>query len=295
MAVIWAQYQPQKASGDGAARESHNLSETWLVRVDVPPPATATAAIIAAPGVWYGSPHPSFAGCKATRWSYSAVDGSGLLWAVTVNYSVPLVEIDPATGLPMDVWGGTGAMTSVPFYKDKAGKFLENSAGDPVEGLEKEVCEIGYTLTRSYPTIDAAGAAMKAVINRTNSDAWATGAIDEWKCTVNSFSKKHIIKQSGAVQTVVYYWEVNYEFAFKAGTWHAKPWDMGFNEKVDANGQPSAAGTKRRVIPTADGRPVKKPVFLASGVAIGPGVEPQALDFDPYEKVAFTTTFGVPG
>lgn len=298
MAVVSTKYLPNKATGDGAFRESHTLNETWLVRVDAVPPTTSVAAILTAPGVAYGSAHPSFASCKAMKWSYSAADGSGLLWSVTVQYIVPIIDINPANGLPADVWAGSGVNVALPFFKDKNGDILKNSAGDPIEGMERELCFRGYTLTRSYTSLSAADAEMNAVNNKTNSDTWPTfgsyGLADTWKCSISNFVKKVVITSSGATQTAVRYWEVTYDLEYRDETWHCKPWDMGFNERVDGSGTPTSTGTNRRSILGQDKKPVRQPVALASGVALPPGTPPVALDFDPYLKVSFSTKFGDP-
>ena len=298
MAVIATKYTPNKASGDGEFRQSHNLSETWLVRVDAPPPTTSVAAILTAPGVAYGTAHPSFTSCKAMKWSYSAADGSGLLWAVTVQYFVPIIDINPANGLPMDVWSGRGVNVTVPFYKEQNGNILVNSAGDPLEGMERDICYRGYSLVRSYSSLGLADAAMNAVVNKTNSDSWPVfasyGLPDTWKCSISNFSKKVVIISSGSTQTAARYWEVTYELEYKEETWHCKPWDMGFNQRVGADGVPTGTGTKRAAILGVEGRPVKQPVALANGVALPPGTPPVALDFDPYKKAAFGTVFGDP-
>jgi len=298
MAVIATKYLPNKASGDGAFRESHNLSETWMVRVDAPPPTTSVAAILTAPGMVYGTAHPSFASCKAMKWSYSAADGSGLLWNVTVQFFVPIIELNPANGLPLDVWSGSGTKVSLPFYKDKDDNILKNSAGDPLEGMEYEKCFRGYSLTRSYALLSDADTEINAVNNKTNSDTWPViagyGLPDTWKCSFTNIQKKIIITSSGATQTAARYWEVSYDIEYDEKTWHSKPWDMGFNERTDAAGVPSGTGTKRRSILGVEGRPVKQPVALANGVALPPGTPPVALDFDPYAKVVFGTKFGTP-
>jgi len=116
MAVVSCTYQPSKATGSGEWRLSHVLNETWLVRLDAPPPATTASAILTAPGVGYGTAHPTFTSCKAVRWDYSAADGAGLAWYVTVQYVVPIIEIG-ADGLPLDVWSGRGTTTNQPFFK----------------------------------------------------------------------------------------------------------------------------------------------------------------------------------
>ena len=298
MAVIATKYLPNKASGSGAFRESHILNESWMVRVDAPPPTTSLAAILTAPGVVYGDAHPSFTSCKAMKWSYSAADGSGLMWTVSVEYFVPIIEINPANGLPLDVWAGRGTNVMLPFFKDKDGEVLKNSAGDPIEGMERELCFRAYTLVRSYASLSLADQEMNAVNNKTNSDTWPTlgsyGIPDTWKCSISNFSKKVIITTSGATQTAARYWEVTYEMEYKEDTWRCKPWDMGFNERVDATGTPTSLGTNRRSIIGFDKKPVRQPCALSSGVALPPGTPPVALDFDPYTKVSYITKFGNP-
>ena len=298
MSVVSTKYLPNKATGSGAFRESHILEETWMVRVDAPPPTTSVAAILTAPGVAYGTAHPSFTSCKAMKWSYGAADGSGLLWAVTVQYFVPIIDINPSTGLPADVWSGGGVKVSMPFFKEQNGDIIKNSAGDPLEGQEFDQCFRSYALVRSYASLSDADGEMNAVNNRTNSGVWPSfasyGIADTWKCSIANFVKKVIITSSGSTQTAARYSEVTYEFDYKDDTWHCKPWDMGFNERTDASGVPSGTGTKRRAILGVEGRPVKQPVALASGVALPPGTPPVALDFNPYKNVSFSARFGDP-
>jgi len=294
MAVVSCTYIPSKASGSGAFRESHVLNETWLVRIDAPPPTTSTMAILTAPGVGYGTAHPSFASCKAMKWDYSPADSVGLAWYVTVQYIVPIIDVDPSTGLPMDVWNGKGQTVNLPFFKDKDGNLLKNSAGDPLEGMEYEENFIAWSLVRSYASLASALSAIQSVKNKTNSDSWSIGTAGQWKTTVSNFQKRVVITQSGATQTAARYWEVSYDIDFKTDGWHVKPWDMGFNQRVDSSGTPTGSGTNRATILGVDGKPVRQPVALSGGVALPPGSSPVALDFDPYTSVAYTSFFGTP-
>lgn len=297
MAVVWCEYQPQKASGSGSFRESPVILETWLVRVDAPPPTTSVQAIVTAPNVGYGTAHPTFIACKAMRWNYSAADQTGLLWTVTVEYFVPLIEVDPTSGLPVDIWSGRGVNVSVPFFRDKDNAILKNSAGDPIEGMERDLCFPGWTLTRAHLTLTAASSEINAVVNRTNSAAWPStnsGAAETWKCSLANLQKQVIVTQTSTTQTAVRYWEVTYEMEYREETWKLKPWDMGFNERCDSDGVASGAGTKRRVILGVDGRPVRQPVALSNGVSLPPGTPPVALEFTPYQTANFSTYFGNP-
>ena len=294
MAVVSCTYVPSKATGSGAFRESHNLSETWLVRVDAPPPTTTAMAILTAPGIGYGTAHPTFTSCKAMSWNYAAADAVGLAWYVTVQYIVPIVEVDPSTGLPMDVWTAKGQQVSLPFYKDKDGAVLKNSAGDPLEGMEYELTFLSWSLVRSYATLAVATSAISSIIDKTNSDSWSIGTAGQYKATTSGFQKKIIITQSGATQTAARYWEVAYDIDFKKDGWNVKPWDMGFNERCDSSGTPTGSGTSRKAILGVDGKPVRQPVALSGGVALAPGSAPVALDFAPYASTSFTSFFGAP-
>ncbi|CAB4184465.1 hypothetical protein UFOVP1124_11 [uncultured Caudovirales phage] len=298
MAVIWTHYKPDQASGSGKWRESHVLEETWEVRVDIPPPGTTVMQILTAPGVAYGAAHPSFTSLKAMEWSYAAADSVGMLWHVTIKYYVPIVEVNPSNGLPLDVWSAKGTNQMYPFFKDKDGAVLTNSAGDPLEGMEREICFLGWSLTRSYASLADVWSQTKLVNNRTNSDVWPTtpsyGAADTWKASVSSVSKKVMVTQSGAVQAAARYWEVAYEIDYKEDTWHCKPWDMGFNQRVGSGGTPSGSGTGRATILGYDGKPARQPVALSGGVALPPGSTPVALDFNPYSAVSFVSYFGEP-
>ena len=294
MAVVSCTYVPAKATGSGAFRESHSLNETWLVRVDAPPPTTTAMAILTAPGVGYGTAHPTFSSCKAMKWDYAAADTVGLLWHVTVNYIVPIIEVDPSTGLPMDLWSGKGQQVNLPFFKDKDGAVLKNSAGDPLEGMEYERTFLSWSLVRSYATLAAATSAMNSIVDKTNSDSWSIGTAGQYKTTVTGFQKKVIITQSGATQTAARYWEVAYDIDFKLDGWNVKPWDMGFNERCDSSGVASTSGTSRKTILGVDGKPVRQPVALSNGVALAPGSTPVALDFAPYSSTSYVSFFGTP-
>jgi len=135
---------------------------------------------------------------------------------------------------------------------------------------------------------------MSSVNNRTNGDAWSWGAVGVWKTVVQSFNKKVLVTQAGAVQTAARYWEVAYDIDYREDGWHVRPWDMGFSERCDASGTPTGSGTNRRTILGVDGKPVRQPVALSGGVALPPGTPPVALDFDPYTSVNYTSFYGVP-
>jgi hypothetical protein len=85
-----------------------------------------------------------------------------------------------------------------------------------------------------------------------------------------------------------------WEFAYREEKWDHKPWDVGFNQLVDSQGNPTASGTQRAAVLGADKKPVKAPVALSSGVAKTPGQKPDALTFRLYRETDFSV-FGTPG
>jgi hypothetical protein len=296
MSIVTAVRRPQKRSGSGAVGESNKFVEVWDVRTDSL--TESMVSIVTAPGIGYGAAHPDMADCKAMEWDLGAADDSGLWWAVSIRYYVPPPgkTIDSGTGLPTPAWSALGSTHGVPAYKDKDGVIIANSAGDPLEGLEAEGQEFGWSLVKAYPLSASPSwdVVVRSVANKVNSDTWSGETARKWKCSFKGAQKKTIVTQSGTTQTAVPYWEVAFEFRFKDETWDLAPWDIGFNQRADSSGAPAPSGTNRVTILGKDQRPVKQPVALSSGIALAPGTAPTALNFRYYQETAFTSKFGVP-
>lgn len=296
MAIVTAVRRPQKRTASGKVGESNVFLEVWDVRTDSL--TESLVSIVTAPGIGYGAAHPDMADHKAQEWDLAAADDSGLWWTVSIRYYVPPPgkTIEAGTGLPAPAWAATGGLHTVPAFKDKDGNIMANSAGDPLEGMEAEANEFGWTLTKCYSLAasPAWDVQVRSVANKVNSDAWSGQAARTWKCSFEGAQKKTIVTQAGAVQTAVQYWEVVFKFRFKEETWDLAPWDMGFNQRADAGGTPSSVGIYRVTVLGREGRPVKQPVALSNGVALNPGTPPVALNFRYYKETAFTGAFGVP-
>ena len=296
MAIVTAVRRPQKRSASGAVGESNKFVEVWDVRTDSL--TESLVSIVTAPGIGYGTAHPDMADHKAMEWDLGAADDSGLWWTVSIRYYVPPPgkTIEAGTGLPAPAWAASGGTQSIPAYKDKDGAIMRNSAGDPLEGMEAESNEFGWTLTKCYPLSASPSwdVVVRGVANKVNSDTWSGQAARTWKCGFESAQKRTIVTQSGSSQTAVQYWEVVFKFRFREETWDLAPWDIGFNQRADSSGAPSPSGTNRVTILGKDARPVKQPVALSSGVALAPGSAPVALNFRYYKETAFTSVFGVP-
>ena len=302
MAVVSTTELLRGTGVSGKYGETFHFTRKWKVRCDTL--TTPKTAIVDAVGVWYGSPHPDFAVCIAMEFDCADGDESGLWWDVTWKYYVPTSESepDPETDIPVDSWAATGGTTTGPCWKDKDGVVITNSAGDPLEDLEKEQSEFGWTLTKNYLNTTWQLTAM-AYSNAVNSVGWVDGGDERcWKCSFKGASKKSLTLADG---TKIEYWETQWEFFYRAPTvnpdftttagWDLTPWDIGFAQKVDADGTPTSSGTKRAAIKGQDKKPVKSPVALdGNGMAKPAGEPPDTLQFRVYQEQPFATAFGSP-
>jgi hypothetical protein len=170
---------------------------------------------------------------------------------------------------------------------------IVNSAGDPIEGLSREREERGWTLTKFYAA-DTWMADRNTYSGSVNSDVWDGEAAGKWKVSLKSADERQSQKldendEDGEVKKYV---ETKWEFRFDPDGWQLKPWDLGFQEKADSNGNASTSGTNRRTITGKDGKAVKQPVALANGVAKAAGQAPDALTFNVYPATAYGAKFG---
>lgn len=291
MAVVAFVESARGTGVSGRFGESSVFTRKWHVRVDTP--ATPRAQIAMAPGVVYGAAHPEWGVHKAMEFDLAEESGDGMMWGLTWKYYIPPAENTPdtATGLPKDCWAGAGRTTTIPVFKDKDGDEIVNSAGDPLEGSERESTEFVLTLTKCYPTLEGFSLIAASRSNTVNASNWNGSSERTWKCEFRSAHKKEM---SVGPASSAPYWEVVFDFVYRAERWDYKPWDIGYNELADESGVPTAAGTKRIAILGADKRSVKSPVALAGGVAKGPGQPPDALEFRLYPETDFSV-FGTPG
>lgn len=293
MAVV---YCGEIAAGTGASGkfgESLKITRKWTIRVD--DPATSRLAIVNANGVSWGDPHPDNASLKAMEFDLSPADDVGMRWVNTVSYYVPQNDKKPdENGAPASYWEASGGSKVVPCFVDVNGDTITNSAGDPLEGLEREEAEASWSLTKFYFDDSWATDAM-ACTNRTNDAAWSGGDADTWKCQFKGAKRRDYTASDGTAASCV---ETHWEFRYNADKWILKPWDVGFMEKVDANGAASTGGTYRAAILGKDKKPVKQPVALMNGVARAVGDPPVVINggagAQVYQQADFGDKFGTP-
>jgi hypothetical protein len=292
--------ETSRDAGLAGSRDKDNNNTTTRTRsflVQSDGPATEPNAVLAATGISLGD---SLDGLTLTKFRVRATDGVGMLWTVTAEYepSTPEPEEpeEPEGGVPgkPDIWSGSSSVTKKARYVDVFGTVMTNSAGDAFEeGCLADTAENRLTLT-TYRRLhtDWLGDSEKYT-NTVNLAAWNGGEAETWKCQGCS-KKLNIETQDGGV---LIYWEITWEFAYDPDKWTWKPWDIGFSETTNEDGEPTSYGTGeaapgRRTIKGKDGKGVRNPVALNGGVAKAPGLPPDALEFFLYRSEDFGPQFG---
>jgi hypothetical protein len=157
-------------------------------------------------------------------------------WTIqTTSVSEPALgwEIQPDTVGKAQVGGGQ--------------KTAQNSAGDPVDGLEEDTAllRMSYTNTR---VIDPNFTALDTFVNQCNSTPFQSApGSEKLSYTVRCLGYNAEFDEKNQV------WTVSVEFLYKPNNWSIEYYDVGFNEIV--NGE-------RRAILDKAGNPVSKPVPL---------------------------------
>lgn len=274
MGVIWTRRAPRRYRLTTVKDEGPTYDIVFYVRTDTPNPRLVE--VRDAPGVKIGDRFQDAAAdwviCKSI--DVSAMDDSGLLYEVSCRFDPlrPEEGKDDSGGdgggsgaPPIPVWSATGSTSVIPVYKDAAGLMITNSAGDPLEGLEKEKSEFTLVLTKPYVTHQQWLAHARHYTDTCNSNAWNGGATETWLCRFRGAS---VERSDGLV-----YWSTQWEFAYREENWRLKPWDIGFHQ-LDGEGD---GEYKKKSITGADGKTVKQPVALSGGTPLPAGQPPLVI------------------
>lgn len=312
MAVEWCREIPRERSASGEKEGGNQYSRAFLVRVDAF--STPIDEIYNAPGLSYGDLHPDDDTVELQSFDCKVADDNGLLYLVSFKYAKKRPDDsggDEGGGgggggqvnAHIPFWGASSSVTTRAVYQDRHGKVMCNSAGDPFDAQEADVAEAKLSYTEYWPSHTDWNMSQRTYTNTVNLNTWNGGDRYTWKC--QGCSAKVNIENENGVTTV--YWEVTWEFAYRAEGWQLKPWDVGFSELVDNNGTPSptstgynaatgegpsGGGTKRAQIKGQDKKAVRQPVALSNGVAKPAGSRPNAIWFEVYETRDFTIRFG---
>lgn len=259
----------------GKFGESLQITERWQIRVESPAvnKADLLAYVSQTSGVTWGSAHFEFPALKAMEFDLSPDGKDGLRWTLAVRYYIPPAAKQPKeNGVPEDVWERSGGTTTVPAFTDKDGVTICNSAGDPLEGLEKEREESSWTLVKYYTSNASLETDIAAYAGKVNGYPWAGGAVKTWKCYFKGAKSQSVSKLDGVDDgELLKYIESRWEFRYEPTTWKLMPWDVGFMELVSG---------ERRTIVGNDGKPVKQPVGLnTNGTRKSPGTKPDVINY----------------
>ena len=296
MTIIYCKELPRERSQSGKHGETYTYTQAFLVRTD--DPSEPLPNITNAPGFAWLDSHPDDASVGALSFETSPADDSSLLYYVKVKYGARPYTAPPddppetpgavAGLMKFPVWSGSSSVTTGPCLEDKDDEMIVNSAGDPLEGMEMEMADAKLSVTNYATTHTNWMIAAATYTNTCNNATWNGGAIDQWKC--QGCSAKLATENVGGV--TFNFWELTWEFAYRAKSWRLRPWDIGFAERCDSEGVASATGTSRKAIKGPDGKATARPVALAAGVAKPAGQKPDALSFVIYERQNFMTAFG---
>lgn len=268
--------------GRGATQkfgEAVKCKRTFIATVD--DPTTSVSDIANALPIKWLDPHPEFPAVFVTDISVQN-DGDPLHYKV--EYTYDLVRQEDRQPMPWDradKFSFSGSVTSGPailHYNDgfSTPKFILNSAGDPLEGAEKEQAEWRVHIEGNRQTFNY-GQAM-AYVNAVNSDTWSGAEAGTLKCQGISGSKE--VEQVN--NTEISYWKISIDIAYRVEGWRLKLWDVGYNEIV--------SGQRKRILDALK-EPVSEPVALLNGVAKSPGSAPDMLTFRVYKELPFTGAF----
>lgn len=322
MGILWCRETVRDRRYEVSDNNGGAATRSFLVRVD--DPGTSLTTIQSEPGIQVGDVYADDPSLLCQKISVRPKDDVGMLFEVTADYAYKEQESedpenDPPGSLPglVPFWGASSSVGSQPTYLTTTNRVITNSAGDPLEGLEADEAQFHLTLTQYYDSHTQWLPLARSLTNSVNNAEWNGGATGTWKC--QGCSAKVNIDRQGEDGAARVKWEVTWDFAYKEPTWQLQPWDIGFNELVDANGDPievpgiaptsdqyggsggSGSGDDdgpcegnlgRRAILGQDGRPVRQPVALQNGKAKAPCLRPNRLEFQIYAENDFMAPFG---
>jgi len=270
--------------GRGASQkfaEQVKCKRSFLVTVN--DPTTPVTEIADSIGVRWLDPHPEFPAVYVTDIA-AQNDGDPLHYKVEFTYD--LIKSEERALMPWDrkdkftFGGGVTTGPAILHYNDGFSnpKLIVNSAGDPLEGAQREQAEWKIQISgnrRAFPYATA-----MAYVNTVNSDTWSGFEPRTVKC--QSISGSREVEQVDNAE--VPYWSISVDLAYRPEGWKLKLWDVGYQEIV--------SGERKKIL-DARKEPVSDPVALRNGVARAPGLPPDMLEFKVYREAAFTGAFPV--
>ena len=258
--------------------ENVKCKRTFVVTLS--DPTTSVADIANACSINWLDQHPEFPTyCTAIACTQ---DGDPLHYKVEFTYDlIKPSERHPTPWERPDKFTMSGSTSTGPalvHYNSgfSSPQFITNSAGDPLEGAEKEFSQWHIQINgnrQNFPKDLAMN-----YVNAVNSDSWS--GFPPGTLKVQSISGQLEIEQVDGDE--VTYWQISIDIAYRPEGWKLKLWDVGFNELSN--------GKRKKVLDRLN-EPVSDPVALSGGVAKPAGSPPDMLQFTVYNSVAFRGPF----
>jgi hypothetical protein len=263
--------------------------------------------------------HPDDATCLAVEVTSTAIDGQLGWFDLSYSYTNrpfdvgttdasgdpgqtdPTQQPNPTLRTPSLKYSSNRRM--VPLTRDRAGKAVQNSARQPIEGLEVEVCTTVLTVEFAKGLVDVI-AKKQAYQNKVNDAAYkiiaAHNAFAQGTLRCNSWDGSYAYEQG-------YGWftSCSVEFEYNPVGWGIEVLDQGFYEHYNNGTQ----YVEQKFINTTTGMPVDSPQKLNGlGRKLNPNDNPAAgLPFFvvgggtpavsvyqtiyPYQETSFTNVF----
>lgn len=241
---------PGRAGDDSTSEKSSKRAYVRKFRVIMDSQFdTITEVLAALPGIGAAHPDDSKATCHKRR--AQTHDKAKMIWLATVDYKRDGPSTDPLNDTVDHEWGTTAS--TEPFYKDKDGDAILNSAGDYYdEGIKDTVSRWGVTITQNVAFMPAWVSSYRDAVN---SDAVV---IDGYAVPIEVAKIASIklgkIETRNDTEYRVFTLVINIKDATE--TWVREVLDRGMRCKDPAD------ATKRIPCVTDDGRDVTKPVLL---------------------------------
>jgi hypothetical protein len=260
----------------------------FLVRTDTINPNLTYVA--AAPGINWRDSHPNDVNAVLVESSTQQDGDSPFHYKVTYTYKY----LDESERLPWNrpsQFSFNGSLASAPAFwcfspndtNNSQTQIIVNSAGDPLQGLDRDEGEFAVTIQKNVrPPFSYANAQL--YVGSINSDTWGGGAAKTWKVQSITATRKYevipgLTPNDAPVKT--WFWDTSSTLAYRASGWDLRTWDVGFNEIV--------SGQRKKIY--AGSEPVSEPVALTAGRAKTPGQPPDMLTFRIYPMRTFTGYF----
>ena len=238
MAVVWAREHWEGRDGSFENVVNNTLTRTWKVKTDnkLDDSQVVAAHFDSALGIRFLSPHPTNGFFTARKLDIKQESASPLAWRVTVMYSTePIGEDEDKPENPLDEppkISGDSEMSQKFTTKDKDGKPVLNSAGDPLEPHEVDDPRGVIIIEKNFPSIPGF---VSTYINKVNNASFSIPGISEpFGPRTVKFQRFRFGAQE--VRNEVSFVAVTVELSIDPNTWDVDRLDEGFHWKNNTTG-----------------------------------------------------------